>query len=107
MADEAFCVGPAPSAESYLNIDKIIDVIKETGTQGVHPGYGFLSENSYFSGLLEQNDVKFIGPKRHAIEVMGDKLISKQTAAAANVNIVPGFDGIVEVGAGLLLSLCG
>lgn len=96
MADEAICVGPAESSLSYLNVPAIMDAIKSTGAQAVHPGYGFLSENSSFSGLLEQNGIEFIGPKKYAIESMGDKITSKQIARDANVNTIPGWLGTVE-----------
>lgn len=96
MADEAVCVGPAASSESYLNMDAILDAIKQTGAQAVHPGYGFLSENSVFQGKLEKVGVKFIGPRQHAIESMGDKIASKKIAKAANVNIIPGYIGEIS-----------
>eukprot|EP00924_Labyrinthula_sp_SR-Ha-C_P003168 maker-scaffold_15-snap-gene-1.29-mRNA-1 protein AED:0.01 eAED:0.01 QI:64/1/1/1/1/1/2/207/727 len=90
MADEAFLIGPAASAQSYLNIPKILEVIKETGAQAVHPGYGFLSENSSFAQTLEENGVAFIGPGSFAIEAMGDKIESKDLAKKAGVNTIPG-----------------
>ncbi|XP_071949948.1 propionyl-CoA carboxylase alpha chain, mitochondrial-like [Antedon mediterranea] len=96
LADEAVCVGPAPSAQSYLNMDVIMNAIKQTGAQAVHPGYGFLSENNEFSRRLAEAGVQFIGPPEGAIRAMGDKLESKQIAKNANVNIVPGFDGVVK-----------
>ncbi|ELU17501.1 hypothetical protein CAPTEDRAFT_228368 [Capitella teleta] len=96
MADEAHCIGPAPTAKSYLNMDKIIEVIKETGAQAVHPGYGFLSENMEFARRLSEIGVVFIGPGSKAIESMGDKIQSKRIAAAAKVNLIPGFDGEVH-----------
>lgn len=96
MADEAVCVGPAPSAQSYLNVDAIMDAIQQTGAQAVHPGYGFLSENAAFCDRLEQNGIAFIGPKQHAITSMGDKIASKQIARDAKVNTIPGWLGQVE-----------
>jgi len=96
MADESVCVGPAASSESYLNIPKILDAVKATGAQAVHPGYGFLSENRNFAKALDAVGVKFIGPGTLAIDAMGDKIKSKQIAAEANVNTIPGFDGVVE-----------
>lgn len=96
MADEKVCVGPAASSQSYLNIPAIIDAIKTTGAQAVHPGYGFLSENKAFAEALDAVGVKFIGPGTFAIDSMGDKIKSKQIASAANVNTIPGFDGVVE-----------
>lgn len=90
FADEAYCVGPAASSQSYLNIDNIVNVIKKTGTQAVHPGYGFLSENKEFQEALEKIGVKFIGPGHNAITLMGDKISSKKIARDAKVNIIPG-----------------
>lgn len=96
MADEAYCVGPAASAESYLNIPRIMEVIKETGAQAVHPGYGFLSENHLFAEELEKNGISFIGPGSFAITSMGDKITSKQLAIDAGVNTVPGSLAVVK-----------
>ncbi len=90
MADEAVYIGAAPSAQSYLVIDRIIDAIRQTGADAVHPGYGFLSENSVFAERLEQEGVIFIGPPVDAIEAMGDKITSKKIAAEAGVSTVPG-----------------
>ena len=95
-ADEAYRIGPPPSSQSYLQMDTIMEVIKATGAQAVHPGYGFLSENSRFQKLLHDNKIKFIGPPTRAIEAMGDKIESKKLAKEANVNTVPGFLGEVE-----------
>jgi len=92
FADEAVCIGEAPSNQSYLLGDKIIDVCKELGVDGIHPGYGFLSENSKFAELAEQNGITFIGPKSHAIEVMGDKLAAKETVKGYDIPMVPGLD---------------
>jgi len=89
-ADEAVCIGPAPSAESYLVIDNILKAIDETGADAVHPGYGFLSENAAFAEALEKKGVAFIGPNVLAINAMGDKIESKQLAERAKVNTVPG-----------------
>ncbi|CAK8688864.1 unnamed protein product [Clavelina lepadiformis] len=96
MADEAVCVGPAPSSQSYLNMPVIVEAIKATGAQAVHPGYGFLSENKEFAKFLAANNTAFIGPGTFAIDAMGDKLKSKQIAMNAKVNTIPGFDGVVE-----------
>ncbi len=90
MADEAVCIGPAPSAESYLLADKILDAIKQTGADAVHPGYGFLSENASFCRKLKRNGIAFIGPNPNAITKMGDKIESKKLAEKAGVNTVPG-----------------
>lgn len=96
MADEAVCVGLAPTSKSYLNMDAIMDAIKATKAQAVHPGYGFLSENKEFAKRLAAEGVTFIGPDTHAIQAMGDKIESKLIAKAAKVNTIPGFDGVVE-----------
>uniref|UniRef100_A0A673A162 Propionyl-CoA carboxylase alpha chain, mitochondrial n=1 Tax=Sphaeramia orbicularis TaxID=375764 RepID=A0A673A162_9TELE len=96
MADEAVCVGPAPTSKSYLNMDAIMDAIRSTGAQAVHPGYGFLSENKEFAKRLAAEGVTFIGPDTHAIQAMGDKIESKLIAKAAKVNTIPGFDGVVK-----------
>jgi len=92
MADEAVCIGPAPSKESYLVIDKIIDACKQTGAEAVHPGYGFLSENEEFSRRLEESGVVFIGPKHYSVAAMGDKIASKKLAMEAGVNTIPGYN---------------
>ncbi|XP_004858669.1 propionyl-CoA carboxylase alpha chain, mitochondrial isoform X3 [Heterocephalus glaber] len=96
MADEAVCVGPAPTSKSYLNMDAIMEAIKKTRAQAVHPGYGFLSENKEFARCLAEEDVTFIGPDTHAIQAMGDKIESKLLAKKAKVNTIPGFDGVVK-----------
>jgi len=92
MADEAVCIGPAPSKESYLVIDKIIAACKQTGAEAVHPGYGFLSENAEFSRRLEEEGIKFIGPKHYSVAKMGDKIESKKLAIEAQVNTIPGYN---------------
>uniref|UniRef100_A0A3Q2CSH5 Propionyl-CoA carboxylase subunit alpha n=1 Tax=Cyprinodon variegatus TaxID=28743 RepID=A0A3Q2CSH5_CYPVA len=96
MADEAVCVGPAPTAKSYLNMEAIMEAVRLTGAQAVHPGYGFLSENKEFAKRLAEEGVTFIGPDTHAIQAMGDKIESKLIAKAAKVNTIPGFDGVVK-----------
>ncbi|MDD9875967.1 MAG: acetyl/propionyl/methylcrotonyl-CoA carboxylase subunit alpha [Magnetovibrio sp.] len=96
MADEAVYIGPAPSAESYLVIDKILDAIRETGADAVHPGYGFLSENAAFAEALDKAGIAFIGPPVGAINAMGDKIESKKLAEAAQVNVVPGHTEAVR-----------
>ena len=95
-ADEAVHIGGAPAAESYLIIDKILDAIKQTGAQAVHPGYGFLSENKAFAEALEKAGIAFIGPPAGAIEAMGDKITSKKLAAESGVSTVPGHMGLIE-----------
>ena len=96
MADEAIHIGPAPSNQSYIVIDKILAAIKETGADAVHPGYGFLSENPRFAEALKAANVTFIGPPVNAIEAMGDKITSKKLAAEAGVSTVPGHMGLIE-----------
>jgi propionyl-CoA carboxylase alpha chain len=93
MADEAVNIGPPPSAQSYLQIDKIVAACKQTGAEAVHPGYGFLSEREAFAEALAKAGVAFIGPNNRAIAAMGDKIESKKLALAAKVNTVPGFIG--------------
>ncbi|MFD1061969.1 acetyl-CoA carboxylase biotin carboxylase subunit [Winogradskyella litorisediminis] len=95
FADEAVCIGPAPSNQSYLLGDKIIEVAKSLNVNGIHPGYGFLSENSKFAELCEANHVIFIGPKSKAIEMMGDKLAAKDAVKDYNIPMVPGVDHAV------------
>jgi acetyl-CoA carboxylase biotin carboxylase subunit len=96
FADEAYCIGPPASSQSYLDIEKIIDVAKRSRADGVHPGYGFLSENPKFARRLEEEGITLIGPPASAMEVMGDKLAAKETALRQNVPLIPGSDGAVE-----------
>ncbi|KAF9447810.1 hypothetical protein P691DRAFT_760470 [Macrolepiota fuliginosa MF-IS2] len=93
LADEAYCIGPAPSAESYLRMDKIIEVCHRSGAQAVHPGYGFLSENANFSEKLAAAGIVFIGPPASAIVSMGSKSESKNIMSSAGVPCVPGYHG--------------
>jgi propionyl-CoA carboxylase alpha chain len=95
-ADEAVHIGPAPSNQSYIVIDKILEAVRKTGADAVHPGYGFLSENPAFAAALEKEGVAFIGPPVKAIEAMGDKITSKKLAAEAGVSTVPGHMGLIE-----------
>ena len=94
-ADEAVCIGPAPSNQSYLRGDKIIEVAKALHVDGIHPGYGFLSENSDFAELAEKNNIIFIGPRSKAIKMMGDKLAAKDAVKDYNIPMVPGVDRAV------------
>ncbi len=96
LADEAVLIGPAPSRESYLVMDKIIAACKQTGAQAVHPGYGFLSENAAFAKRVEEEGIVFIGPKHASIAAMGDKIESKKLAGAAKVNTIPGHNAAIE-----------
>ncbi|NPD13592.1 acetyl/propionyl/methylcrotonyl-CoA carboxylase subunit alpha [Xinfangfangia sp. D13-10-4-6] len=95
MADEAVHIGPAPANQSYIVIDKILDAIRQTGAEAVHPGYGFLSERMDFAAALEKMGVVFIGPPSPAIEKMGDKITSKKLAQEAGVSTVPGYMGLI------------
>eukprot|EP00126_Sphaerothecum_destruens_P012835 Sdes_comp21971_c0_seq1m20516 len=93
MADEAYCIGPAPSRDSYLQMNKIIEIAHQTGAEAIHPGYGFLSENSEFAKLCAFNNIEFIGPPASAIEQMGSKSASKRIMEAAGVPVVGGYHG--------------
>ena len=96
MADEAVAIGPAPSADSYLVAERIVAACKETGADAVHPGYGFLSENTAFAEALAQAGIAFIGPPPAAIAAMGDKIESKRIAKEAGVNTIPGHVGVIR-----------
>ena len=96
LADEAVHIGEAPSTKSYLLIDRIVQACVDTGAQAVHPGYGFLSENSAFCEALAKKGIAFIGPKTRAIEAMGDKITSKKLADEAGVNTIPGYTDVVK-----------
>jgi propionyl-CoA carboxylase alpha chain len=96
MADEAVFIGPAPSKDSYLAIDKIIAACKDTGAEAVHPGYGFLSENEEFARRIEEESIRFIGPKHYSIAKMGDKIKSKKLAQEAGVNTIPGHNEAIS-----------
>ena len=96
MADEAIHIGPPPANQSYIVIDKIMQAIKDSGAEAVHPGYGFLSENPKFAEALDKAGVAFIGPPVKAIEAMGDKITSKKIAQEAGVSTVPGYMGLIE-----------
>src|ERR1051326_2476672 len=96
MADEAVHLGPAPSRESYLVKEKILAAAQKTGADGIHPGYGFLSENSDFVRMCEQAGVKFIGPNSKAMDAMGDKVSAKRNAIKAGVPVAPASEGAVK-----------
>ncbi|MGA0546541.1 biotin carboxylase N-terminal domain-containing protein [Brevundimonas sp. VNH65] len=96
MADETVHIGPSPAAQSYLLQDKIVEAVRQTGAEAVHPGFGFLSENPVFARRLEAEGIAFIGPNPHAIEAMGDKITSKKFAAEAGVSTVPGHMGLID-----------
>ncbi len=95
-ADEAVCIGPPPSNQSYLLGDKIIEVCKQLGVDGIHPGYGFLSENATFAANVKKSGITFIGPSPEAMNIMGDKLSAKAAAKKYNIPMVPGSDGAIE-----------
>lgn len=96
FADEAVCIGPAPSKESYLNMAAIISAAEITNSDGIHPGYGFLSENAKFSRICEEHGIKFIGPSPEMILAMGDKATAKATMIKAGVPTVPGSEGLID-----------
>ncbi len=96
LADESVCIGPPPSRDSYLNIHQIVAACEITGADAVHPGYGFLSENAKFAEVLEAHDITFIGPTSDHINIMGDKIEAKRTAAELGIPVVPGSDGGVS-----------
>ncbi|MCH8170802.1 MAG: acetyl-CoA carboxylase biotin carboxylase subunit [Bacteroidetes bacterium] len=96
FADEAVCIGPAQSSESYLKIPHIISAAQITGADAIHPGYGFLAENADFSAICEESDIKFIGPSPDMINAMGDKSFAKETMKQNGVPVIPGSDGVIE-----------
>src|SRR5699024_4522029 len=96
FADQAVCIGPPASSESYLKGDTIIEVAKKLGADAIHPGYGFLSENAEFADQVEKNNLIFIGPKAHAIEVMGNKLASKESLEGRDIQMVPGTKDAID-----------
>lgn len=96
FADEAVCIGPAPSKESYLKIPRIIAAAEITGAEAIHPGYGFLAENASFAEICSTSGIKFIGPTTEMIAAMGDKALAKETMKKAGVPVVPGSDGVVK-----------
>ncbi len=95
-ADEAVCIGPPPSNQSYLLGDRIIEVCKQLGVDGIHPGYGFLSENAAFATAVEKAGITFIGPSAHAMDIMGDKLSAKAAVRKYDIPMVPGTEGAVN-----------
>ena len=96
FADEAICIGPPPSKQSYLNIPAVISAAEIANVDAIHPGYGFLAENAYFAEVCEACNIKFIGPTAESISLMGDKARARSAMKAAGVPITPGFDGVIE-----------
>src|SRR5467141_5314781 len=96
FADEAVCIGPPRSSESYLNIPQVISAAEITNVDAIHPGYGFLSENANFAEVCEASHITFIGPTPDSIRLMGEKDKARQEMAAAGVPIIPGTEGVVE-----------
>lgn len=96
LADEAICIGPAPSKKSYLNIQNIIEAAYITGADSIHPGFGFLSENAEFAKICEESNIKFIGPSSKVINLLGNKSNSKELMKEAGVPVIPGSDGSVK-----------
>jgi acetyl-CoA carboxylase biotin carboxylase subunit len=96
FADEAICIGPAPSAKSYLNIPAVISAAEISNVDAIHPGYGFLAENAYFAEVCQACNITFIGPNPESIKLMGDKAQARAAMKAAGMPITPGFDGIIE-----------
>jgi len=96
LADEAYCIGPGPSTQSYLNIPNIISAAMLSGADAIHPGYGFLAENPYFAEICESHGLKFIGPSARVMNVMGDKAEAKRAMAAAGLPVIPGTSGVIQ-----------
>ena len=96
LADQAICIGPAASSQSYLKIDRIISAAEIGDVDAIHPGYGFLSENAHFADVCASCNIKFIGPPAAAIRAMGDKNTARETAKRAGMPVTPGSEGIVE-----------
>jgi acetyl-CoA carboxylase biotin carboxylase subunit len=104
-ADEAYLLGPAPSRESYLRADKIIDIARKCGADAIHPGYGFLAERETFAEACIEAGITFIGPKPSAIAAMGDKMTARNTVVAAGVPVVPGTEGTASMSDSELLDI--
>ncbi|HLG17919.1 MAG TPA: acetyl-CoA carboxylase biotin carboxylase subunit [Blastocatellia bacterium] len=96
FADEAYCIGPAPSSKSYLNIPQVISAAEVANVDAIHPGYGFLAENAYFAEVCQACNIKFIGPRPESIRLMGDKAQARAAMKSAGVPVIPGFEGIIE-----------
>ena len=96
LADEAICVGPAKSAQSYLKIDRVISAAEVGNVEAIHPGYGFLAENAHFNEICRSCNIDFIGPSPEAMDLLGDKNQARHIARDADVPVVPGSDGLIE-----------
>ena len=96
LADEAICIGPAKAAESYLNVQQILSAAIVTKAEAIHPGFGFLSENSQFAAMCEEINVTFIGPKSETIDAMGNKINARRLMIEAGVPVIPGSDGAIS-----------
>ena len=96
LADEAICIGPANSSKSYLNFKNIIEAANITGSDSIHPGFGFLSENSQFAKICEESNIKWIGPSYKVIELMGNKSNAKEKMKEAGVPVIPGSEGSLK-----------
>ena len=96
LADQAICIGPAPSSKSYLNVKAILEAACLTGADSIHPGFGFLSENANFAKICEEMGIKFIGPNYKLIELLGNKSKAKETMKKAGVPVVPGSEGLIK-----------
>src|SRR5688572_19062481 len=96
LADKTICIGPAPAARSYLDMDAVLQAAEQTECQAVHPGYGFLSENPLFAARCQAQHLTFIGPPPRLIRLMGDKIEARRTMRAAGVETIPGSDGALE-----------
>lgn len=96
LADESVCIGPAESSKSYLNLKNIMEAANIKGVYGIHPGFGFLSENSKFAKICEESNIKFIGPSYEVIEKMGNKSNAKELMKSAGVPVIPGSDGALK-----------
>ena len=94
LADEAVAIGPAPAVESYLDMDRIVKAVRDTGAEAVHPGYGFLAENADIARRLEKEGIVFIGPRSEPLELVGDKVRARQTMEKAGIPVIPGMKSI-------------
>ena len=96
FADEAVCIGPPQSSESYLSVPRIMAAVEITNADAIHPGYGFLAENADFAEVCAEYGIKFIGPKPNQIRKMGDKITAKETMIASGVPVIPGSEGLIQ-----------